>query len=350
MKTHVLAVRVTTRLTLILTLLLLFISACQNVEYPEDHEQLSQDERLVIRFSHIVGEQTPKGLAARRFAQEIKEKSNGYIEVQVFPNGYLYKDGEELDALLRGDIQMIAPATSKLTELVPEWEVIDLPFAFRSVDEVHQYLEGPIGDRLMDKLQQQGLEPLQVWDNGFKHMTNDQGPLRSPQDFSGLTFRIMPSRVLEDQFAYLGASTMVHSFDEVFQNLEQNIVDGQENTFSNIVSKDLHTLQTHMTNSHHGYLGYVVLTNQDFWKGLTEENRRLIQETISEVTAWEVQKAKEMNEQNDKDIDQCQCIERHTLTERERQMWEEALYPVYQNFIDRYDATYIYSLPKFIED
>jgi tripartite ATP-independent transporter DctP family solute receptor len=325
----------------------LILSACQAEAYPKDHEQLSQEERIVIRFSHVVGEDTPKGLAARRFAQLMKERTNGYVEVQVFPNGYLYKDGEELEALLKGDIQMIAPATSKVTPLVPEWQVLDLPFAFRNSEDVHDYLEGPAGEELMNKLKPKGMYPLGMWDNGFKQMTNNRNPLIHPSDFEGLRFRIMPSQVLQDQFTQFKALPNSYAFNDVFQLLENGEIDGQENTVSNITSKDLHSMQDYMTVSNHGYLGYPVLINIQFWEQLPDDIQKILQETFAEVTEWEMNKAKEIHEQDMRALKACQCMSIHVLTEEERQEWEDALEPVYQKFADRFGANYINQLPKY---
>jgi tripartite ATP-independent transporter DctP family solute receptor len=327
-----------------------FITGCNSASYPVDHEQISKEERIVIRFSHVVGEQTPKGLAARRFAQLLKERSNGLIEVQVFPNGNLYKDGEELEALQKGDIQMIAPATSKVTALAPEWEVMDLPFAFRDSADVHEYLNGEVGKKLLARLELKGLYPLGIWDNGFKQMTNQLRPLVTPKDFTGLGFRIMPSTVIKSQFTALHVRTQINSFDEVYQLLEKEQIDGQENTFSNIVSKDLHTLQNYLTISNHGYLGYVVLMNPQFWEGLPNEVQKLITDTFQEVTEWEVKLAQELNEKNQQDLESCHCIEIHRLTEEEKQLWEDALQPVYQTFENRFRAEYINMLPKNKEE
>lgn len=330
-------------------LLLTTLVACQTGEYPVDHEQLSSEDRIVIRFSHIVGENTPKGLAARKFAKLIRERSNGLVEVQVFPNGYLYKDGEEMEALLNGDIQMVAPATSKVTKVVPEFQVLDLPFAFRNSDEVHEYLSSELGKKALAQLQTKGYYPLSIWDNGFKQMTNNQHELKRPEDFSGLRFRIMPSEVIKNQFITLNASTQSNSFNEVFQLLEDKAIDGQENTFSNIVSKEIHSLQQFLTISNHGYLGYVVLMNKQFLDGLPIDIQRLIKETMKEVTAWEIKLSKELNEQNLNDLQTCNCMEIHSLTDQERQLWEDALQPVYTHFVDRFGAEYIEQLPRFKE-
>jgi len=326
---------------------LLFLTACHVKSYPEDHEQLSEDERIVIRFSHVVGEDTPKGLASRKFADLVAEKTDGFVEVQVFPNSYLYKDGEEIEALLSGDVQMIAPSTSKITELVPEWKVIDLPFAFNNEQELHNYLNSSAGRILEDKLVQKGFYPLSFWENGFKQMTNNRNPIHAPADFNGLEFRIMSSDVLEKQFSLLNATAEIETFDQVFPLLEQEILNAQENTYSNIVSKNIHTVQRHLTVSNHGYLGYLVLINDDFWQGLPDEIQVIILDAMEEVTKWEIEKARELNEQEYQYLQECECIEIHELSESEREAWEKELAALYDDFSEMYGMQYIEYLPKF---
>ncbi|MDQ0338008.1 C4-dicarboxylate-binding protein DctP [Caldalkalibacillus uzonensis] len=340
-------VRKRTLTVCVLICLILILDACASEQYPEDHEQLSEEERLVIRFSHVVGEETPKGLAARRFAELIKERTGGYVEVQVFSNSYLYKDGEEIDALLQGDVQIIAPAISKLSELVPEWQVLDLPFAFDQVEEVFDYVQGPVGQELFARLEAKGIKTLAVWDNGFKHITNSQRPIQAPEDMAGLRFRIMPSEVLYQQFRQIGAEAENYAFNEVFQLLEHEHIDGQENTLSNIISRNLHYLQNYITISNHGYLGYLVLINRAFWEGLPEEVQDVILTTLEEVTEWQHQVAKEMNEQNLQEIEACQCIQITYLDEEDRELWRQHLQPVYQYYEDKYGKQYVVSLPRF---
>lgn len=326
--------------------LLFLLAGCQQTAYPVDHEQLSEEERLVIRFSHVVGEDTPKGLAARKFAQLMKERSNGYIEVQVFPNSILYKDGEEMEALSNNDIQMIAPATSKVTSIVPEWSVIDLPFAFDSYEEVHAYIKGTTGQELIGKLDQQGLVMLGMWDNGFKQLTNRSFPINKPADIKGLNMRIMPSDIIEQQFELFGASAVKLDFNNVFQSLDNGLIDAQENTMSNIMSKSLHFKQNYLTVSNHGYLGYVLLMNKQFWEGLPEEVRLLIEDTLSEVSEWQQEIAHQLNDQDLSNLEECDCIQINHLSDEEKQQWEEAFSPVYDFYRGRFGAKNINSLPK----
>lgn len=325
--------------------ILLLLTGCQSNNYPIDNEQLSEEERIVIRFSHVVGENTPKGLAARKFAELINERSNGNVEVQVFPNGFLYKDGEEMDALLNGDIQMIAPATSKVTSLVPEWSIIDLPFAFSSYEQVHEYLAAPVGRQLIQKLNRKGLNTLGIWDNGFKQISNREFPIHHPSDLNRLNVRIMPSEIIEKQFSILGAVPKVIDFNIVFHHLENGDIDGQENTLSNITSKNLHALQNYLTISNHGYLGYLLLMNDDFWNELPVKIQLLITDTLNEVNQWEWDKADQLNTLKMTELENCECIDIYHLTDKERRTWEEAFEPVYKYYTDRFGTEYIEALP-----
>jgi len=338
-------------LSALLLLISLITTACsQYQDYPIDLEQLSEDERLVIRFSHVVGEDTPKGMAARKFAELIKERSNGRIEVQVFSNGTLYKDKEEMDALLRGDIQMIAPAISKLTDIVPELSVYDLPYAFDSLEEVHEFAESEAGERLKKLLNKHNLIVLGLWDSGFKQISNDIRPIEHYKDLKGIRMRIMQSNILAQQYYTLDALPRKIDFNTVFQSLKKGDVEGQENTLSNIASKNLYSLQKYLTITNHGYLGYFLLFNLDFWENLSEEDQKLITETLNEVQEWQWQLAKELNEQKLQEIEECGCVKIYYLSEHEKKEWEKKFAPVYDYYIQRYGNYCIKNLPKYKND
>lgn len=324
------------------------LAACGIKSYPVDHEQLSEDERIVIRFSHVVGENTPKGLASRRFAEKIYEKTNGFIEVQVFANSNLYKDGEEIEALMNGSVQIIAPATSKMTAIVPELQVLDLPYAFRDVADVEQYIDSPAGKVLQRKLEEEGLYLLGYWPNGFKQMTNSERVLQNPHDFkdSQLNFRVMAKGVLTDQYEALGASAQVETFDRVYSELEAENVNAQENTFSNIYNKNIYELQNYLTVSDHGFLGYFLLINGEFWNGLTDETKMIILETMEEVSEWVTKIAEQSNEESYRALKDCNCIELKELSAREKRQLEKQFTSIYADFSERYGRQYIDYLPK----
>ncbi|MER2192713.1 MAG: DctP family TRAP transporter solute-binding subunit [Solibacillus sp.] len=332
-----------------LFLIPLTLVACQtsNVKYPYDYEQLSEDERIVIRFSHVVGEDTPKGRAARKFAELVKERSEGFIEVQVFSNGSLYKDSEEMKALQNGDIQMIAPAISKLTFLIPEFAIYDLPYAFRSSDEVHEFADSPAGQKLTSRLQPFNLISLGIWDSGFKQLSNNVRPILHYRNLQELRIRIMPSDILSEQYASVGATPKRIEFNNVFSELEQNNVDGQENTLSNITSKNFHSLQDYLTVSNHGYLGYFVLFNLEFWNSLPADMQLLLFETLQEVQQWEWTIAEQMNANILQQIENCQCIDIHYLSATDIEEWQQAFEPIYNYFRNTYGSYYVNALPRF---
>lgn len=302
----------------------------KDVHYDDEQEGLN--EQIVINFSHVVAENTPKGLAAQKFAEIVTQKSNGRVQVEVFPNGALYSDDEEISALKRNDVQMIAPSFSKMIEIMPEWQMFDLPFIFESYDEVEQVFMGDVGQKLLTMLEEENLKGLALWSNGFKQMTSNKSPLLEPDDFKGQSFRIMPSEVIEEQFQLLGAQPRVVPFNQVYESLQKREFDGQENTISNIYSKRFYQLQRYMTISNHGYLGYAVLMNEEFWKRLPPDVQQLIEEAMNETTTWILEQSKLMNEQQLKHIQKESTIKVYYLTEEEKKKWLQKLKPIYEQF------------------
>lgn len=312
-------------------IIFIFFAGCS--KRVADLEQVSPEEKIVIKFSHVVAENTPKGLAAQRFAKLVKERTNGRVEVQVFPNSTLYKDGEEIQALQSGAVHIIAPATSKLSALYPQWQILDLPYAFPNEDAVHKVMESYIGDKLFDGLKQHGFQALAFWDSGFKQMTSSKKPLVNPGDFKGLSFRVMiNSQVLKRQFEKLEARPVEGAFSDLYHDLESHAVDGEENTLSNIYSKNLYKVQPYLTISNHGYMGYVVMTNAGFWSGLPEKVRNVLEDTLIEVTTWEREQALKMNREGLEQVVSSGMVQVHYQTEAEKREWIRVLRPVYSEF------------------
>ncbi|RXT09037.1 DctP family TRAP transporter solute-binding subunit [Ammoniphilus sp. CFH 90114] len=317
-----------------------------------DYDQVGPNDKLIIRFSHVTGEETPKGLAAKRFKELVEAKSGGKIEVQVFPNSTLYSDKEELSALKRGDIQIIAPAISKVSSVVPEALLFDLPYLFHDQDDVWKLADGPVGDEINILLEKQGYKMLAVWDNGFKQITNNKHPIHHPDDFKDLSFRIMPSRVLARQFDSVGATSLVLPFNELYQALERGQVDGEENTVSNIYSKKLYVTQKYMTKSDHGYLGYFVLTQKEFWESIPQESRVILEEVLADVTEWERNLALEIDKTEYAYLKERKNLELYELTEEEKKQWRSAFYPTYEWFVSQIhdDLIKVYIKEIFEED
>jgi C4-dicarboxylate-binding protein DctP len=316
-----------------LTICLIIIVTGGCAKRVADGEQVSPEQKIVIKFSHVVAENTPKGLAADRFASLVQQRTRGRVEVQVFPNSTLYADGEEMQALQSGAVQIIAPATSKLGSLYPGWQLLDLPYAFKDLAAVHQAMNGPIGKKLAESLNRQGLMVLAYWDNGFKQLTNSVRPITNPQDLMGLKFRVMiNSPVLKEQFNLFGATPVPMPFNDVYQGMERNHVQGQENTISNLFTKGFYQVQKYMTVSNHGYMGYAVIVSKEYWFALPEDMRRILEDTMIEVTRWERAKAAELNEIYLEQLINDQNISITVLTRDEIQVWEAAFKPLYRRF------------------
>lgn len=293
---------------------------------------ISMAEPVVIKFSHVVAPDTPKGKASEKFKQMVEERSKGAMKVEVYPNSQLYKDREELEALQLGAVQMLAPSMAKFGPLgAREFELFDLPFIFPNKETLYRTMDGVVGKRLFNKLETKGIVGLAYWDNGFKQMSANK-PMHKVADFNGMKMRIQSSKVLDAQMKSLGAMPQVMAFSEVYTALQQGVVDGTENPLSNIYTQKMHEVQKHMTLSDHGYLGYAVITNKKFWDGLTEDQRKLISQAMKEATVYERSIALQENEESLAKIRAAKTTEIYTLTEAERAEWMKALLPVHAEF------------------
>ncbi|MEH2474277.1 C4-dicarboxylate-binding protein DctP [Nitrobacteraceae bacterium AZCC 2161] len=242
--------------------------------------------RITIKFSHVVTPDTPKGKGAEKFKELAEKYSGGVVDVQLYPNSSLYKDKEELEALQLGAVQMLAPANSKLGPIgLKEFEVFDLPFIIPDVATLRKITDGTIGQQLLKLFEAKGMVGLAFWDNGFKQMSANK-PLHRPSDYKGVKFRNQSSKVLEAQFRALGAIPQMMGFAEVYQALQTGVVDGQENTWSNIRTQKLYEVQRFITETNHGYTGYVVVVNKQFWEGLPSPVRADLERAIREATAY----------------------------------------------------------------
>ena len=241
---------------------------------------------IVIKFSHVVAADTPKGKASEFFAKKAAELTKGKVKVEVYANSALYKDKEEMEALQLGAVQMLAPSLAKFGPLgAKEFEAFDLPYIFDNTAELHKITQGPVGASLLAKLEPKGIKGLAFWDNGFKSFSANK-PLKSPADFKGLKMRIQSSKVLESQMRALGALPQVMAFSEVYQALQTGVVDGTENPHSNLYTQKMHEVQKHMTLTEHGYLGYAVITNKKFWDGLPGDVRGQLEQAMKEATVY----------------------------------------------------------------
>jgi C4-dicarboxylate-binding protein DctP len=241
---------------------------------------------IVIKFSHVVALDTPKGKGAEQFKKLAEERTKGRVKVEVYPNSSLFKDGEEMEALQLGSVQMLAPSLAKFGPLgVREFEVFDLPYMFDSVDELHKVTAGPVGAALFKKLESKGISGLAYWDNGFKVMSANK-PIRVPADYKGLKMRIQSSKVLGDEMKALGAIPQVMAFSEVYQAMQTGVVDGSENTPSNMFTQKHHEVQKYIADTNHGYIGYAVIVNKKFWDGLAADIRSTLEGAMKDATKY----------------------------------------------------------------
>jgi C4-dicarboxylate-binding protein DctP len=290
---------------------------------------------IVIKFSHVVAPDAPKGLAAERFRVLAEQLTGGRVKVEVYPNSQLYKDKEELEALQLGAVQMLAPSLAKFGPLgVKEFEAFDLPYIFPTKTALYAVTEGPIGKALLQKLEPKGITGLAYWDNGFKVMSANR-PLHMPADFAGLRMRIQGSKVLDAQMRALGATPHVLAFSEVYPALQAKVVDGTENPPSNMLTQRMNEVQKYVTVSNHGYLGYAVIVNKKFWDGLPRDIRDELEQALREATVYEKQIAQHDNDSALEAIRRAGKTRVIILTPQEQAAWRRALAPVQQQMAGR---------------
>jgi len=298
------------------------------------------DDPVVIKFSHVVAENTPKGLMAERFKELVAEKTDGEVVVEVYPNSQLFGDDKVLEAMLLGDVQIAAPALSKFSRYTDELALYDLPFLFEDLDAVDRFQQSEQGQAMLDSVSSKGLIGLGYLHNGMKQLSSSK-PLRVPEDASGLKFRIMSSEVLEAQFEAVDAAPLKKPFSEVFTLLQTRAIDGQENTWSNIYSKKFFEVQPYITESNHGLLDYMVVTSKEFWSGLSDEQRAQVEAALDEALAYGNQIARDKAIEDKQKIAESGRTEIIELTPEQRAQWVEVMQPVWEQFQDEIGAELI---------
>ncbi|MCK2126005.1 TRAP transporter substrate-binding protein [Thauera aromatica] len=301
-------------------------------------------EPIVIKFSHVVAQDTPKGKAADKFKALAEQYTQGAVKVEVYPNSTLYKDKEEMEALQLGAVQLLAPSLAKFGPLgVREFEVFDLPYIFDGYEALNKITQGAVGAQLLAKLEPKGIKGLAYWDNGFKSFSANS-PINKPEDLRGKKMRIQSSKVLEEQMRELKALPQVMAFSEVYQALQTGVVDGTENPHSNLYTQKMHEVQKHMTLTDHGYLGYAVITNKKFWDGLPAEVRTQLDKAMKESTLYANQIAKEENDKALEAVRASGKTEVHVPSAEEKAAFKKALVPVHKKMESRIGKDLIQSI------
>ena len=284
---------------------------------------------IVIKFSHVVANDTPKGKAADYFKLKAEELTKGKVKVEVYANSTLYKDKEEMEALQLGAVHMLAPSLAKFGPLgVKQFEVFDLPYMFDSYDELHKVTNGAVGKKLLGMLGAKGILGLAYWDNGFKVMSANK-PLKNPEDFKGLKMRIQSSNVLEAQMRAVGALPQKMAFSEVYQALQTGVVDGTENPPSNLYTQKMHEVQKFVTLSDHGYLGYAVIVNKKFWEGLPADIRAQLENAMEQATRYANQIAKVENDTALEGVKKAGKTQIDSLNPEQKKAWKKAMVKVH---------------------
>lgn len=286
---------------------------------------------IVIKLSHVVAENTPKGQASLKFKELAEKKLPGKVQVQVFPNSQLFGDAKEMEALLLNDVQIIAPSLSKFDRYTKKIQVFDLPFIFKDADAALRFENSKEGRALLKSMEDKGLIGLDYWGNGMRHFAANKD-FRLPQDIKGLKFRIQASDVYEAIMKSVGANGQKMAFAEVYQALQTGVVDGQENSFSNMYSQKFHEVQKTILETNHGILDYMVVVNAKWWNGLPADVKKGLSEAMSEATVFNNQIAKQKNDEARAAIEAAGKAKIVKLTDAQLAEWKKAMQPVYKQF------------------
>lgn len=286
---------------------------------------------ILIKFSHITADSTPKGQGALMFKRLVEERLPGQVEVQVYANSSLYGDGKEMEALLLNEVQMLAPAPSKLEQYTKQLQLFDLMFLFDDVAAAQRFQQSDRGRAMLKSMEDKGITGLAFWLNGMRQFTANK-PLRDPADARGLKFRVQPSDLQAAQYTALRAVPRKMAFAEIYQGLQTGVVNAQDNPWSNIYSQKYFEVQKYMTESNHGVGNYLLITNTQFWNGLPKPVRAELEKIIDEVTVEVNKQAEALNEKAKQDIIATGKSELLVLTDEQRNAWRDAVRPAWKKF------------------
>jgi len=303
-------------------------------------------EPIVIKFSHVVAVDTPKGMAAEYFKKIAEERTQGKVIIDVYPNSQLYKDKEELEALQLGSVQMLAPATSKFGPMgVKEFELFELPYIFENYAEVRKVTEGPVGKKMLKNLESKGVTGLTFWDNGFRCMSANK-PITEPGDMRGKKMRIASSKTIDAYMRLVGAMPQVMSFGEVYQAMQTGVVDGAENSPSNFYSQKMNEVQKFFTLTDHSYSGYAVIVHKPFWDGLPQDIRATLEQAMQDATKYNNEVAQKENDDALAKVKASGKTEIVTLTPEQKMTWKKAMMPIHQKMEDKIGKELIQAVYK----
>ncbi|MBE7393460.1 TRAP transporter substrate-binding protein [Pasteurella multocida] len=289
------------------------------------------NEPIVIKFSHVVANETPKGQGALMFQKLVEERLAGKVKVEVYPNSSLYGDGKEMEALLLNNVQMLAPSLAKFDKYTKKIQIFDLPFLFDDIEAVQRFEQSEAGKSLLKSMEEKGITGLGYWNNDLKQLSANK-ELREPKDARGLKFRVQNSEVLDAQFKALKAVPRKMVFGEMYQGLQTGVVNGAENPYSNIYSQKIHEVQKFITESNHGLLSYMVIVNTNFWNSIPEDIRAELSKILDEVSVEVNKKSHDLNLADKQKIIDSKASTIITLTPEQREKWRDAVRPVWKQF------------------
>ncbi|NNI30669.1 TRAP transporter substrate-binding protein [Pasteurella multocida] len=289
------------------------------------------NEPIVIKFSHVVANETPKGQGALMFQKLVEERLAGKVKVEVYPNSSLYGDGKEMEALLLNNVQMLAPSLAKFDKYTKKIQIFDLPFLFDDIEAVQRFEQSEAGKSLLKSMEEKGITGLGYWNNDLKQLSANK-ELREPKDARGLKFRVQNSEVLDAQFKALKAVPRKMAFGEMYQGLQTGVVNGAENPYSNIYSQKIHEVQKFITESNHGLLSYMVIVNTNFWNSIPEDIRAELSKILDEVSVEVNKKSHDLNLADKQKIIDSKASTIITLTPEQREKWRDVVRPVWKQF------------------
>lgn len=300
----------------------------------ESADEYTADKPLIIKFSHVTAIDSVKGKAADKFAELVKEKTEGKVKVEVYPSSQLYGDNDELDALVSGNVHMIAPSVTKMVKIDPRWQYVDMPFLFENEEHVQTFFNSEVATDLMNsnQLAANDIKGLAFWPNGFKHFSNNKHPLVTVDDFKGLKFRAQAGQVLEAQFKTLDAGSATIAFGETYAALQQGTVDGAENPYNNFDTMKFYEVQKYLSTSAHGRLDYAIFVNKSFWDSIPADLLTSVEDALDEATTYAQELAADENAKSLENVKASGVVEVYEMSQEERDALKEALQPVYDEF------------------
>jgi C4-dicarboxylate-binding protein DctP len=301
---------------------------------------------MTIKLSHVAAKDTPKGQASEKFKQVVEEKSDGNIKVKVYPNGQLYGDEDEIQALQANNVQIIIPSTAKLSGFDKTFLLFDLPFLFKDNKHLYQFEDGKAGQKLLDKLDNHGMKGLAFWPNGFKDITNSKRPIKEPKDLKGLKIRTHGGQILNDFYDQLGAASTKLAFNDVYQALQLGTVDGEENSLANIYTQSYGEVQKYLTITNHGRSEYTVVANKQWWEGLDQKTQDLINQAMKAATKVGRDKAEALANKELKRIKEKGNMKVYKLTPDQHQEFVDAVKPVIDKWTEKLDPDIINAIKK----